>query len=249
MDELHLLREAGVIGLAVLTLAGIVCSAWRWRERARPTMERIEALLPQTQCRQCGFAGCRPYAEALARGSADIDRCPPGGERVIRKLASITGRPVRPLDTTRGEHKAPQLALIDEARCIGCTLCIQACPVDAIVGAPKLMHTVIADHCTGCELCLPPCPVDCIDLVAASRRLTSLLPGQRQRDARAARMRFEQRVQRLERERLDRAARLAEKAHERQATLAVESDPASARKRAIVAAALARARAKLASGR
>ena len=128
-------------------------------------VERIDRELPQTQCGQCGFAGCRPYAQALADGSADIDRCPPGGAAGVAALAALTGREPKPVDPANGIEKPPLVALIVEADCIGCTKCIQACPVDAIVGGPKLMHTVVADVCTGCELCLPPCPVDCIDLV------------------------------------------------------------------------------------
>ena len=129
---------------------------------------RIESLLPQTQCTQCGYAGCKPYAQAIARGEAGIDQCPPGGEAGVRALAELLGRAAGPVNARHGLEKAPQLALIREAECIGCTKCIQACPVDAIVGASKLMHTVIAELCTGCELCLPPCPVDCIDLVAVT---------------------------------------------------------------------------------
>ena len=128
-------------------------------------VDRIDALLPQTQCRQCLFPACRPYAEAIARGEAEINRCPPGGDGGIRALAALLNRPVLPLDPAHGVEKPRVVAFIREAECIGCTKCIQACPVDAIVGASKLMHTVLADWCTGCELCLPPCPVDCIDLV------------------------------------------------------------------------------------
>ena len=125
-------------------------------------VERIDRLLPQTQCGQCGFEGCRPYAEALAHGEAGIDQCPPGGDAGARALARLLGVPASPYDRDRGEHKPGIVAVIVEADCIGCTKCIQACPVDAIVGASKLMHTVIAPLCTGCELCVPPCPVDCI---------------------------------------------------------------------------------------
>jgi electron transport complex protein RnfB len=132
---------------------------------ARPLAERIDALLPQTQCGQCSYAGCRPYAEAIARGEADINQCPPGGEAGIHALAQLLHRQAKPLNATHGVSKPPVIALIDETVCIGCTKCIQACPVDAIVGAAKVMHTVIAEECTGCELCLPPCPVDCIALV------------------------------------------------------------------------------------
>ena len=127
--------------------------------------DRIDALLPQTQCRRCLYPACRPYAEAIARGEAEINRCPPGGEAGIRALAKLLGKPVLPLDPAHGVEAPRVVALIREAECIGCTKCIQACPVDAIVGGPKSMHTVLADYCTGCELCLPPCPVDCIDLV------------------------------------------------------------------------------------
>ena len=131
------------------------------------SIEAIDAVLPQTQCTQCGYSGCLPYAEAIAAGAAGIDRCPPGGDEGIRARSALTGLPVTPLDRTRGEHKPRLLAVIDEAACIGCTICIQKCPVDAIVGAAKLMHTVLADECTGCELCIAPCPVDCIALVPA----------------------------------------------------------------------------------
>ena len=125
-------------------------------------VERIDRLLPQTQCGQCGYDGCRPYAEAMARGDADIDRCPPGGDEGVRMLARLLGKPAKPHDRARGMHMPAHVARIVEDDCIGCTKCIQACPVDAIVGASKLMHTVIAPLCTGCDLCVPACPVDCI---------------------------------------------------------------------------------------
>jgi electron transport complex protein RnfB len=189
-------------------------------------LERIDAALPQTQCRQCGFDGCRPYAEAIARGDADIDRCPPGGDLGVAKLASVTGNPIIPLDASRGSPKALVLARIDESRCIGCTLCIQACPVDAIVGGPKRMHVVVADLCTGCELCIPPCPVDCIDLEPAPFIWD---------DARANAARERHRT---------RAARLARLAARRSVAARPEAaDPAATRKRAILDAAIARARA------
>ena len=133
-----------------------------------PLAERLDRLLPQTQCGQCGFAGCRPYAEAMARGEAGPERCPPGGDAGARALAHALGVPALPFDRARGAHKPPQVALVVEEDCIGCTRCIQACPVDAIVGAAKLMHTVVEPLCTGCELCLPACPVDCIVLVPAA---------------------------------------------------------------------------------
>ena len=126
--------------------------------------DRLDALLPQTQCTQCGFAGCRPYAEAMVAGEADVNQCPPGGDAVIAALAQVMQREPRPLDPARGPYRAPQVAVIEEDACIGCTKCIQACPVDAIVGAAQRMHTVIESWCTGCELCVPPCPVDCIEL-------------------------------------------------------------------------------------
>ena len=233
------LFRALVLGFAALTGA----AAWL-RNRRRPLAMRIDAVLPQIQCGQCGFDACRPYAQAVAHGEA-INRCPPGGDRVVRKLARLTRRPVVPLDTTRGEHKPPQLAVIDEASCIGCTLCIQACPVDAIVGAPKLMHTVLADACTGCELCLPPCPVDCIDLVPAGRRAPAWLPLAGRVRANAQRMRFEQRQDRLARERQEHTERMTVKATQRRA-LPSDSEHAE-RKRAIVEQAVARARAKLAA--
>ena len=125
---------------------------------------RIDALLPQTQCTRCGYAGCRPYAEAIAAGDTAINQCPPGGEATIRALAGLLGRPVLPLNAANGIESPPQVAWIDESRCIGCARCLAPCPVDAIVGAAKFLHTVVAERCTGCELCLPPCPVDCIEM-------------------------------------------------------------------------------------
>jgi len=154
--------------LTVLALAfglGLGWAGIRLRVRADPVAGRIDALLPQTQCGQCGFPGCRPYAEAIAKQEADINQCPPGGAAGIRALADLLACETRPLNPDNGEEKPKTLVVIDEQRCIGCTLCIQACPVDAIVGATKLIHTVIESECTGCDLCLPPCPVDCIDVV------------------------------------------------------------------------------------
>lgn len=151
--------------MAALTGAALVMAGRRWQARSDDLIEQINAILPQTQCAQCDYPGCRPYAEAIANGEADINQCPPGGEAGIKQLALLLDCEPKPLDTNHGEHKPPLLAVIDEARCIGCKLCIQACPVDAIVGAAKRMHSVIASECTGCELCLPPCPVDCIDLI------------------------------------------------------------------------------------
>lgn len=139
--------------------------------------DHIDALLPQTQCTRCGYPACRPYAEAIARGAAAINRCPPGGEAGIRALAALTGQPVLPLDPACGAEMPPQIAFIDEDVCIGCTKCIQVCPTDAIVGASRLMHTVIPDLCTGCELCIPPCPVDCIAMLPARGAAPSQTAG------------------------------------------------------------------------
>jgi electron transport complex protein RnfB len=132
-----------------------------------PLVERLDRLLPQTQCGQCGYGGCRPYAEAMARGDAGPERCPPGGDAGARALAHVLEVPPVPYDRTLGVQPPPQAAVVVEADCIGCTKCIQACPVDAIIGAPKLMHVVVEPLCTGCALCVPACPVDCIVLVAA----------------------------------------------------------------------------------
>ena len=144
---------------AVVLGAALGYASIKFKVEGNPLVEKIEAILPQTQCGQCGFPGCKPYAEAIAEGEVDINLCPPGGQEGVRKLADLLGREVKPLNA---EEKPKQVAIIDEETCIGCTLCIQACPVDAIVGAAKQMHTIIAPLCTGCELCLPPCPVECI---------------------------------------------------------------------------------------
>jgi electron transport complex protein RnfB len=187
--------------------------------------DAIDAVLPQTQCRRCGYDGCRPYAEAVAAGEA-INRCPPGADALIATLAIITARPTLPLDSSCGEPGALEVASIDDALCIGCTLCIDACPVDAIVGAAKRMHTVLPALCTGCELCVPPCPVDCIAMLPAGRSWS-------REDARASRERHGARN--------DRIARAA-------ATSAPDSAGNERQRReAAVAAALKRARARRAS--
>jgi len=170
--------------------------------------------LPQTQCTRCGYDDCRSYAEAVAEGEADIDQCPPGGAEGIARLAAVTGRPAVPLNPANGVEGPLRLARIDETWCIGCTLCIQACPVDCIVGAPKRMHTVVESQCTGCELCVPACPVDCIDLVAANPGRTGWSAWSEAQAAQAReryahhRDRAEQR-QRLERQRRESAAPVA----------------------------------------
>ncbi len=146
---------------AVILGAALGYASIKFKVEGNPLVEKIEAILPQTQCGQCGYPGCKPYAEAIAEGEAEINLCPPGGQEGVRKLADLLGREVKPLDA---EEKPKQVAIIDEQTCIGCTLCIQACPVDAIVGAAKQMHTIIESLCTGCELCLKPCPVACISM-------------------------------------------------------------------------------------
>ncbi len=159
---------AAIIALSVMAVVfGLTLgyAAIRFKVEGDPLVDQIDGLLPQTQCGQCGYPGCRPYATAIAKGEADINQCPPGGEATIHALADLLDRDPKPLNPDNGAIKPKTVAVIDEARCIGCTLCIQACPVDAIVGAPKQMHTVIAKECTGCDLCVPPCPVDCIDMV------------------------------------------------------------------------------------
>ncbi|MEX0734513.1 MAG: RnfABCDGE type electron transport complex subunit B [Steroidobacteraceae bacterium] len=162
---------------------------------------RIDALLPQTQCRRCGFDGCRPYAEALARGETSLNRCPPGGQELIERLAALVGGPALPLDPACGAEGPPLVAWIDEPACIGCARCLEVCPTDAIVGARKRMHTVIADDCSGCELCLPACPVDCIRILAAPGLPAEPLPRPAI-EARAARFRrrHDARRSRLERD-------------------------------------------------
>ena len=157
----------GLLLGAVLGWASI-----RYRVQEDPLVEKIDAILPQTQCGQCGFPGCKPYAEAISKGDADINRCPPGGEDGIRRLAELLGVEAKSLGEGL-EHKPKSVAVIDEDTCIGCTLCIQACPVDAIVGAAKQMHTIVAEQCTGCELCLPPCPVECIHMEVIHEDITT----------------------------------------------------------------------------
>jgi electron transport complex protein RnfB len=159
---------AAILALGMLaTLIGVVLgyAAIRFRVDSDPVVDQIDALLPQTQCGQCSYAGCRPYAEAIAAGEADINQCPPGGDATIKALADLLGQDPKPLNPEHGKHTEKTVVLIDEQVCIGCTLCIQACPVDAIVGAAKQMHTVIRNECTGCNLCIPPCPVECIHVV------------------------------------------------------------------------------------
>ena len=193
--------------------------------RTAPALvEMLDAALPQTQCRRCGYDGCRPYAEAVAAGAA-LNRCPPGGEPVIAALAALTGRPKAPLDPACGVPGPLLVARVDETACIGCTLCIDACPVDAIVGAAKRMHAVLPALCSGCELCVTPCPVDCIRMLPAGREWSA-------EDARAARLRY-----------VARRRRLAARTHQ-----GAVVDEARMQRRQAVAAALERARARRACG-
>ncbi|WP_211450919.1 electron transport complex subunit RsxB [Collimonas antrihumi] len=211
--------------------------------------DRIEALLPQTQCTKCGYPACRPYAEAIADGSASYNQCPPGGQQGVARLAQLLQQPLIPLNPANGVERPRPLAVIDEAACIGCTLCIQACPVDAIVGAAKQMHTVINDLCTGCDLCVPPCPVDCITMVDVSGADTGW-NAWTQQQADDARARHDFHVIRLVREKRENDARLAAKAAEKLKAVAAESaatpeqQAEQLRRKAIIQAAIERARLK-----
>jgi len=184
--------------------------------------EAIDALLPQIHCGQCGYPGCRPYADAIERGEADINQCPPGGERTLNALAELLDRPALPIDPARGRELPPQVARIDEEACIGCVKCVRVCPVDAILGAAKQMHTVIRADCTGCELCLPACPVDCISMEPAAPMIAA--------DRERARHHYRRRQQRLQREAAARLARRGKAGREE--------------KQRVIAAAVARSRAR-----
>ena len=219
-------------------------------------IQQIDAVLPQTQCTKCGYDGCLPYATAIANGEAAINRCPPGGETGIEKLANLLHQAPIPLDSSCGKTTPLHWAVIDEDHCIGCTLCIQACPVDAIIGANKFMHTVVSDLCSGCELCIPVCPVDCIQLVPAPKEWSS-------QDSAAARIRHQQRAKRLaalheeEEQRLNQhssrpadilatADAASEKLHanDKQSGILENNQSASSAKSAAIAMALAQARAR-----
>jgi electron transport complex protein RnfB len=227
--------------------------------------DRIEDLLPQTQCTKCGYDGCRPYADAIAAGDANYNQCPPGGAEGIARLAKLLGKPVIPLNPVNGTEHPRAVAFIDENLCIGCTLCMQACPVDAIVGAPKQMHTIVESLCTGCDLCVPPCPVDCIAMVPVTGERTGW-DAWSQEQADAARERHDRRLARQRREREAAEARAAARraasagaaaagaanaapaadapGTQPAAPGAASADDADAKKRAIIAAALERARKK-----
>ena len=222
---------------------------------SQETAPEIQALfqclndaLPQTQCTRCGFPDCASYALAMAQGQAAINQCPPGGQAGIERLAQLTGQPVLPLNTVHGQEGSRQMAVIDEAWCIGCTLCIKACPTDAILGANKLMHTVIEPWCTGCELCIPVCPVDCIQLENVTGEQTGWAAWSADQ-ADTARQRYASRRQRLVREEQTHQQQLQAKAEHKLADLAAhtkssESTSEMDRKRAIIEAALAKAKAR-----
>jgi electron transport complex protein RnfB len=221
--------------------------------------DQIEDLLPQTQCTKCGYPACRPYAEAIAAGDANYNQCPPGGQEGVARLAHLLGRPVIPINPVNGLERPRPLAIIDENLCIGCTLCMQACPVDAIVGAAKQMHTIIPELCTGCDLCVPPCPVDCIAMVPVTGDKTGW-DAWSQAQADAARLMHDRRVAREARERAAAEARKAARVAAPREPLSSGADAggsttppaaatdapddAQARKRAIIQAAMDRARAK-----
>jgi electron transport complex protein RnfB len=211
--------------------------------------DQIEDLLPQTQCTKCGYAGCRPYAEAIADGTANYNQCPPGGTEGIARLAHLLGKPIIPLNSDNGNERPRPVAVIDEAVCIGCTLCIQACPVDAIIGAAKQMHTVLPSLCTGCDLCVAPCPVDCIAMLNVTEEKTGWAAWS-QDEADAARARHDFRTVRLRREKMENDERLAAKAAaklkavESESPQSPEEKAEQARKKAIIQAAMERARIK-----
>lgn len=236
--------------------------------------QRIDDLLPQTQCTKCGFDGCMPYARAIAEGRADFNQCPPGGQEGVARLARLLGRPEKPLDTSHGVERPRPRAIIDESLCIGCTLCAKACPVDAIVGAAKLMHKVLDAACTGCDLCVAPCPVDCIAMIPVTGEATGW-DAWSAPQARAARDQHARRNARLVTEQQaadDRAARRLQQARlaagsppavsgnlsasadpDRSGNAAADENAAAeaherARKQAIIQAALERARARRTSG-
>jgi len=208
---------------------------------------QIEDLLPQTQCTKCGYPACRPYAEAVVSGSANYNQCPPGGMEGVARLAHLLGKPVIPINPVNGLERPRPVAVIDESLCIGCTLCIQACPVDAILGAAKQMHTILTDLCTGCDLCVAPCPVDCIAMVTVTPGRTGWAAWSQQQ-ADAARERHDFRNARLQREREENDARLAAKASaklkalEAEPTVTQEEKIEQERKKAIIQAAMERAR-------
>jgi Na+-translocating ferredoxin:NAD+ oxidoreductase subunit B len=222
-----------------------------YRMRENSLIAEIDAILPQTQCRQCGFSGCKPYATAIAEGLAGINQCPPGGEQGIHKLATLLGISPIPLNTAHGVSKPKAAALIDEEVCIGCTLCIAACPVDAIVGAAKQLHTVIAAECTGCELCIAPCPVDCISMIPLGKQMSIagkksyaviddllIQEDEKKKAADRARTRYQHKLQRIEREQQEQDGKYAQKIEETKSLNVFSADEL---KKAVIQAALKRA--------
>ena len=214
-------------------------------------IEQINNALPQTQCTRCGYPDCQRYAEAIVQGEADINQCPPGGTEGVERLAALTGKPVIPLNPDNGLEGPRTIAIIDEAWCIGCTLCIAACLTDAIMGANKRMHTVVEPYCTGCELCIPACPVDCISLEPIDLNLSGWASWP-QELANLARQRYDVRTARLTREAIEHDERLEAKAVKKLADLpahtkGTEHAPEVDRKRAIIEAALAKAKARQAN--
>ena len=214
-------------------------------------IELINNALPQTQCTRCGYPDCQRYAEAIALGEADINQCPPGGTEGVERLAALTGKQAHALNPENGLEGPRTIAIIDEAWCIGCTLCIAACPTDAIVGANKRMHTVVEPYCTGCELCIPACPVDCISLEPIDINLSGWASWP-QELADLARQRYDARSIRLRREAIELDARLQAEAIEKLSDLpahtkGTEHAPEVDRKRAIIEAALAKAKARQAA--
>ncbi len=212
-----------------------------------PLAARLHAALPQTQCTRCGYPDCAGYAEAMARGEAGINQCPPGGAEGVQRLAQLTGRPALPLNPANGVEGPRTVAVIDEDWCIGCTLCLDACPTDAIVGGNKRMHTVIEPYCTGCELCVPVCPVDCIVLENVTGERTGWQAWS-EAEARQALQRYTARQARKQREQVEHAERMEQKARAKLADLPALTHGAEgeelARKKAVIEAALARARAR-----
>lgn len=206
----------------------------------RNLIEQIDAILPQTQCGQCGFSGCLPYATAIAESRADINQCPPGDAAGIQKLAALLGVAFKPLNPAHGVPKPKSIAFINEEQCIGCTFCIQACPVDAIIGAAKQIHTVIAEECTGCERCVAPCPVDCISMIPVPS-LENQTEEMKQKAVDRARARHQFRLQRLERDKRIQADKFAQK------SLAAKESPSTTEntrlKKATIQAVLERAHA------
>ena len=212
--------------------------------------DRLFAALPQTQCTKCGYPDCKAYATAMANAEALHNQCPPGGQEGVLRLAKILSKESLTLNPANGDERPRPVAVIESKACIGCTLCIQACPVDAIVGASKQMHVVLKDWCTGCDLCIPPCPVDCITMISVTGDKTGWDAWTKDQ-ANLAKDRYETRQKRLDREELDNTKRLAVKAQNKAKALDLEGASTDAekneieRKRAIIAAAMARAKEKL----